>query len=63
MNEIKVGDKVILKSGGPIMTVQEIGDYTMTGGPEEGALCVWFDGKKPMDKIFAIKALEDYLEN
>jgi uncharacterized protein YodC (DUF2158 family) len=45
--DVKKGDQVQLKSGGPIMTVQEIGDYSMNAGIEDGAFCVWFDGNKP----------------
>lgn len=60
MNEIKKGDRVILKSGGPLMTVQSLGDYSMSVGIEDGALCVWFDGNKPMQKVFDIQALEIY---
>jgi len=49
MSDIKKGDQVQLKSGGPIMTVQEIGDYSMSDGIENGAKCVWFDGNKPLN--------------
>ena len=60
MNEIKQGDKVILKSGGPLMTVQRLDDFSMSDGIEKGALCVWFDGNKPMEKVFDLKGLEIY---
>ena len=63
MSDIKKGDKVILKSGGPIMTIQNIGDYSMSDGIEQGALCVWFDGNKPMEKIFDIEAIEKYSDD
>ena len=59
MSEIKKGNTVMLKSGGPIMTVQSIGDYSMSG-IENGVLCVWFDGNIPMDKVFDIDGLEIY---
>lgn len=36
-DQIKAGDVVVLKSGGPTMTVQWIEDDT--------AVCVWFDNK------------------
>jgi len=58
MGEIKKGDQVQLKSGGPIMTVQEVGDYTISAGIEDGALCVWFEGSKPMEKVFDRAVLE-----
>jgi len=51
MSEIKKGDRVVLKSGGPLMTVQGVGDYSMSSGIEDGALCVWFDGNNPKPAI------------
>ena len=48
MSEIKKGDRVVLKSGGALMTIQGIGDYSMSNGIEDGALCVWFDGNKTL---------------
>lgn len=60
MAEIKKGDRVQLKSGGPIMTVQNLGSY---GSVENGALCVWFDQKNnPMEKVFDVETLELYQE-
>lgn len=44
MSEFKKGDQVKLKSGGPTMTVQNIGDYSPMG-PEDGVSCTWFDAK------------------
>ena len=57
MSDIKKGDTVRLKSGGPVMTVQIIGDYSMNHGIDNGAMCVWFDGNKPMEKVFDIDSL------
>ncbi|MGA2519061.1 MAG: DUF2158 domain-containing protein [Thermodesulfobacteriota bacterium] len=57
MAEIKEGDKVRVKSGSPIMTVQEITD----GG--KLALCVWFDEKNQPQRLkFALNTLEKYGE-
>jgi uncharacterized protein YodC (DUF2158 family) len=43
------GDKVRLKSGGPIMTVQV--------APDHMAYCVWFVGDKPNHGTFAQDSL------
>jgi len=58
---IKVGDEVQLKSGGPVMTVQQMGDYTPEG-PEDGVLCVWFDGSNPMERVFAQATLNKFTD-
>ena len=57
MSQIKKGDTVILKSDDPIMTIQSLGDYSMSG-IENAALCVWFDNDTPMEKVFDIDGLE-----
>lgn len=55
--EIKVGDKVRLKSGGPNMMVDHVGpEYD--GGPDR-AWCEWFDEKRhPQKKDFALTSVE-----
>lgn len=60
---MKKGDVVQLKSGGPKMTVQEIGDwkyYHVDGGryPEDQALCFWFDGNEQKKCVFQIDSLK-----
>jgi uncharacterized protein YodC (DUF2158 family) len=52
--EIKEGDVVVLKSGGPKMTVTSVGDHygTPTGW------CAWFDGKKQCNGTFNLMALQ-----
>jgi len=62
MSEIVKGVQVQLKSGGPIMTVQDIGDYLATG-IQDGALCVWFAGNKALEKVFGIAALQVYQDD
>lgn len=57
MSEIVKGDVVVLKSGGPKMVVEDVGDYLMSAGTENGAKCSWFDGVKPMEKVFDVVAL------
>lgn len=37
--EFKPGDLVRLKSGGPRMTIEQVGEQAMT----EGVWCVWFE--------------------
>jgi len=39
--EFEPGDVVQLKSGGPLMTVEQIGQDSMTG--EDTVWCVWFE--------------------
>ena len=55
MAELKIGDVVLLKSGGPSMTVEEIGDYEFVG---RRAKCTWFEGKKRHSDLFVIETLE-----
>lgn len=60
MSEIKKGDVVQLKSGGPKMSVEDVGDYSGMGtGPKNGAYCLWFDEKsKPNNKVFDVAVLK-----
>jgi len=59
MSNFNVGDVVQLKSGGPLMTVHNIGDYSHTG-PNPGLLCVWFDNVKKVEDVFDPRAVEHY---
>jgi uncharacterized protein YodC (DUF2158 family) len=54
MADIKAGDVVVLKSGGPDMTVQKVGEWngSMT------AWCQWFDEKKPQADRFELSSLK-----
>ena len=53
-NEFNVGDVVMLKAGGPRMTVESIGST-----PDEKAVnCVWFDGSKRVRRSFDAAVLE-----
>ena len=51
MENFQSGSKVKLKSGGPEMTVQDVGDY---GPINPGVFCVWFDptNGRFLDKVF-----------
>lgn len=60
MYKFKIGDVVILRSGGPLMTVHDTGDYSQSGGPKEGILCVWFNDKQKVQDVFHQDALERY---
>lgn len=54
----KKGDRVKLKSGGPVMTVRHTGDYSPLHS-EDGVDCVWFDDKnKVCSEIFDAAMLE-----
>lgn len=55
-SELKDGDVVRLKSGGPDMTIEGIGNYGM-GSTTKRALCVWFDGKKRFQEVFELHTL------
>lgn len=52
--EIKVGDIVMVPSGGPRMTVSHIGDRygTLT------AWCTWFDKAKKFEDTFPVASLK-----
>lgn len=55
MAEFKKGDTVQLKSGGPIMTIQDLGEYDYI---QDGAYCVWFTrGEKSAD-VFDVAMLK-----
>jgi uncharacterized protein YodC (DUF2158 family) len=50
-DEIKVGDVVQLKSGGPDMTVNQIDKLgTMSGEGPLSAWCCWFDNNREEKK-------------
>lgn len=53
MADLKIGDVVTLKSGGPSMTIENIGVYMY----ETKALCTWFDGNKKISDTFKLEAL------
>jgi uncharacterized protein YodC (DUF2158 family) len=55
-SEIKVGDVVQLKSGGPKMTVDNIGKYNYS--PHDQAACSWFDGAKKIEDVFPMTSLK-----
>jgi uncharacterized protein YodC (DUF2158 family) len=62
VSDIKEGDTVRLKSGGPIMTVMFLtaGAYAKETDPKDKANCKWFpdNAKKPESETFPLSALE-----
>ena len=52
--EFKSGDVVRLKSGGPNMTVTEIGEKN----GEARAFCEWFDGEERHQEAFVLAVIE-----
>ena len=57
MEDLKIGDVVHLKSGGPEMTIADIRDYSSS---RDGAFCEWFDGKEKKSAVFSLRTLEKY---
>ncbi|MEM5428245.1 YodC family protein [Cupriavidus oxalaticus] len=59
MNDFKKGDVVVLKSGGPAMTIEDIGDYSSYGDSDDlSANCVWFENKKRENAVFGLHTLK-----
>lgn len=50
------GDVVELKSGGPKMTIENVGKYGM-GATHDSANCVWFERMKRMEGVFELHML------
>ncbi len=71
MQELKIGDVVMLKSGGPKMTIQRIlGDSKdvstkvqdealkiIKGNKEGDVVCQWFDENASKNDIFPVESL------
>ncbi|WP_085600408.1 MAG: DUF2158 domain-containing protein [Pseudomonas piscis] len=59
MSDIVKGAVVQLKSGGPQMTVEDVGNYAgqWGTGPENGAKCVWFEKSEVKEKVFDVEVL------
>jgi len=57
--ELKCGNVVQLKSGGPVMTVVEVAKFRSYSDGEQ-AKCIWFDktGIKKFEDVFELVALE-----
>lgn len=55
MAELKAGDTVQLKSGGPVMTIDQIA--TKSGRPDPHAWCQWFEKTKLSTGVFPVSSL------
>lgn len=55
-DQFQIGDVVRLKSGGPAMTITEVGDAYMSGRPT--VWCAWFDAKGRQSGDFPPATLE-----
>lgn len=63
MSAFQKGDVVLLKSGGPLMTVESVGAFGggMSGKAAfEGAKCVWFEGNNVKREAFPNEVLDKY---
>ncbi len=60
-NKMKQGDKVRLKSGGPVMTVKQYPYKIVAGAPVESkAECEWFDKEDQLHhSTFELDVLEE----
>ena len=58
MSKYQIGDKVKLKSGGPVMTVHQVG-VTYPQQYKGNLRCQWFAGKKLEEGYFPEASLED----
>lgn len=58
MSKFQKGDLVELKSGGPVMTVEEVGSFEYAAGITDGVKCVYFDGNKRVSEIFDAATLQ-----
>src|SRR5438132_5759092 len=58
MTVIKSGDLVVLKSGGPTMTVDTVNIDIFDDNKITGVLCVWFVGEKLERVRFDHRAIE-----
>jgi len=58
MTVIKSGDLVVLKSGGPVMTVDTVNTDVLDDNRVTGVVCVWFIGDKLERVRFDHRAIE-----
>ena len=58
MTVIKSGDLVVLRSGGPVMTVDTVNTSIFNDNEITGVLCAWFDGTRLERVRFDHNAIE-----
>ena len=59
MSQLQKGQKVQLKSGGPVMVVASTGHFALNDGIEDGVRCVWFNKNDDVgDKVFDVGVLD-----
>ena len=58
MTVFKPGNLVVLKSGGPVMTVDAVNTDIFDDNKVAGIVCVWFLGEKLQRVRFAQDAIE-----
>lgn len=59
-DKFKPGEKVVLKSGGPVMTVHSFVINEAPVGYKQSYRCQWFAGKKLESGFFKEESLEIY---
>jgi uncharacterized protein YodC (DUF2158 family) len=58
MTDLKLGDLVVLRSGGPVMTVDAINTDIFDDGKFTGVVCAWFVGDQLQRVRFDYRAVE-----
>jgi uncharacterized protein YodC (DUF2158 family) len=56
VEQFKVGDTVRLKSGGPVMTITDIDEYSGFSG--KSANCKWFVNSGVKEDVFPLDTIE-----
>lgn len=56
--KVQVGDIVVLKSGGPEMTISEVLSIPRPADGQLLVACVWFDGSHHSKAVFTVKTLK-----
>jgi uncharacterized protein YodC (DUF2158 family) len=57
-SNFQAGDVVTLKSGGPKMTTEKIGKFSVASTATDKTKCTWFEGTKKIDGVFELVTLQ-----